>query len=190
MVVCVNTMLLLVALNDLVLQNDRHAITTVRAMYIHTCAYLCQCIYCATPMNILTETSPEIPKIQNRKTDNSKVAGPCRTGNSDNSNYWSTSGALFVKLPAGPSQSCRARVLPTPVAKEKKRKFPKLPGPFQSCRTEKPKNRKPEIPIIQSCQTGNYFLAFFVFLCFCMFVFLGEVSVSMFIGAGQCMQAT
>ena len=139
---------------------------------------------CATPMNILTETSPEIPKNQNRKTDNSKVAGPCRTGNSDNSNYWSTSGALFVKLPAGPSQSCRARVLPTPVANKKN-------GNSQSCRGPSkvagPKNRKIENRKTEKDHVCMF--CFFCVLCFAFVVFLGEVSVSMFIGAGQPMMA-
>ena len=122
---------------------------------------------CAAPMNILTETSPEIPKIQNRKTDNSKVAGPCRTGNSDNSNYWSTSGALFVKLPAGPSQSCRARVLPTPVAK--KTEIPKVAGALPKLpdrKTEKSKTGKPKKIIF--C-----IFCFFCFSIFCIFCLFG-----------------
>ena len=71
-------------------------------------------------------------------------------------NYWSELLAylrgIISKVAGGPSQSCRMRVLPTPVAKT---------GNSQSCRGPSkvagpniPIIQKPEIPIIQSYRSG------------------------------------
>ena len=132
----------------------------------------------------LTGTSenskPEIPIIQS-----------CQTGNY----FWHFWFVYFGHFWSGPSQSCR-RDPPKVVgcafcphlSQKKKTGIPKVAGALPKLPDRKTEKSKPEIPIIQSCQTGNYFWLCFCSICFAFFVFFGEVSVSMFIGAGQDIQ--
>ena len=135
---------------------------------------------CPAPMDILTETTPDIPIIQKPEI---LIIQSCRSeipiipklpvGNSDNSNYWSTSGItgrnywrtsgeLFPKLPGGPPKVAGCAFCPHLTQKNGNSKVagahPKLPD------RKIPKiQKKTEIPIIQSCRTGN---SFFVFVFF------------------------
>ena len=100
-------------------------------------------IHCAAPMDILTETTPDIPIIQKPEIP---IIQSCRSeipiipklpvGNSDNSNYWSTSGItgrnywrtsgeLFPKLPGDPPKVAGCAFCPH---QSQKPEIPKVAG--------------------------------------------------------------